>query len=217
MHLKRNEIGKFWPIPRKGNKYVALSTHNKKESMPLVVIARDILKVVKNRKELKGIISERKVLVNHKIIKETNYPVGLFDIITFPDSNKNYKAVLSKNKKMDFKEVSQKESQTKVYRINGRVKLGKDKIQLNLIEGKNIISKEKVKTGDSVVLNLKDNKIIKIILLEKGRTVFVIKGKHMGVEGKITEIVERGGKSIAKISYEDKKINVWIKNIIVME
>lgn len=48
------------------------------------------------------------------------------------------------------------------------------------MHGKNIISKEKVNTGDSLLLNLKDNKIIKIITMEKGKNIFVIKGKHIG-------------------------------------
>jgi small subunit ribosomal protein S4e len=217
MHLKRNEIGKFWPIPRKGNKYVALATHNQEESIPLVVAVRDIFKLVKNRKELRSILLQKKILVNNKAIKEANYPVSLFDIITFVDANKNYKAVFSKSKKMIFEEISQKESQAKVYRITGKVRLGKDKVQLNLTQGKNILSKEKVNTGDSVILSLKDNSIIKIMPLEKGHTAFVLKGKHAGASGKIMEVMERGGKKIAKMLHEDKKINVWIKNIIVTE
>ena len=45
---------------------------------------------------------------------------------------------------------------------------------------------------------------------------FVIKGKHTGVKGKITEIIEQGGKKIAVISDDKEKINVWIKNVIAM-
>src|SRR3989344_4613496 len=100
MHLKRNKIGNFWPIPRKGNKYLAVASHNKNESIPLSVILRDILKLVKNKKELKRVLNEKQILINHKQIKETNYPVGLFDILTI--GKKNYKVVLSENKKMIF-------------------------------------------------------------------------------------------------------------------
>ena len=42
MYLKRNCIGKFWPVPRKGTKYQAVATHDKNESIPLIVVARDI-------------------------------------------------------------------------------------------------------------------------------------------------------------------------------
>ncbi len=52
--------------------------------------------------------------------------------------------------------------------------------------------------------------------MNKGSEGFVIKGKHTGVKGKITEIIEQGGKKIAVISDDKEKINVWIKNVIAM-
>jgi len=52
--------------------------------------------------------------------------------------------------------------------------------------------------------------------MEKGKDAFVIKGKHAGINGKIIEIVDRGGKQLAKISFGEEKINVWVKNIIVV-
>ena len=85
------------------------------------------------------------------------------------------------------------------------------------MHGKNIISDEKVNTYDSVVINLKDGKIEKIIPMEKEKNVFVIRGKHAGHKGKIKEIMNRGGKSIAKIISDEGKVNVWIQNIIVTE
>jgi small subunit ribosomal protein S4e len=216
-HLKRNKIGKFWPVPRKGTKYLAVSMHNKNESIPLVVVMRDVLKLIKNKKELKKIINEKGIMINHKEIRETNYPVSLFDVINLPKIKKNYKAILSKNKKMNFEEVSEEESKTKVFKVISKKLLRKNKVQLNLMHGKNIISDEKVNTGDSVVLNLEDNKIIRVIPMKEGQDVFVVKGKHAGHQGKIQEIMDRGGKSIAKIISDEGKVNVWIKNIIVVK
>lgn len=214
-YLKRNKIGNFWPIPRKGTKYLAVASHNQKESIPLSVILRDILKLVKNKKELKRALNEKQILINHRQIREVNYPVCLFDILTI--GKKNYKAVLSENKKMIFKEINDKESETKIYKVLSKKKLDGGKIQLNLTQGKNILSAEKIEVGDSAVLSLKDNKIIKKITPEKGRTAFAIKGKHAGKSGKILDILERGNKKIAKIEYNGERINVWIKNIVLTE
>src|SRR3989344_4310307 len=198
MHLKRNNIKNFWPIPRKGTKFVAVPSHNQYEALPLVVVMRDILKLVRNNKELKKVIHEKQVLVNNKIIHDTNYPISLFDIINLPHINKHYKAIISKNKKMDFEEINNKEK-TKVLKVICKKVIDSKNIQLNLMHGWNVISKEK------------------IIPLEKGRKVIVIKGKHTGNTGKIEEIIERGGKKLVKISSDDKKINVWVKNIILTE
>ena len=216
-HLNRQNIGKFWPIPRKGTKYLAVANYNKSDSIPLVVVVRDILKIVRNKKELQRLINEKRIEINHKEIKEANYPVSLFDVINLVDIKKNYRATFSENKKMIFEEISDKESESKIFKVLNKKILPGNRIQLNLMHGKNIISKEKVNTGDSLLLNLKNNSIIKIIKMEKGRNVFVIKGKHMGANGKMEDIRKRGGKTIAKIISEKSKINVWIKNIIAIE
>jgi small subunit ribosomal protein S4e len=217
MYQKRSNIGKFWPIQRTGTKYLALAMHNKKNSIPIVVVLRDILQIVRNKKELKRAINERQILVNNKEIKETNYPISLFDVITFKKSNKSFKANLSKTKKMIFEEISKKESESKVYKVMDKKLLGNKKIQLNLSNGKNIISNEKISTGDSVIIDFKTNKIVKVLNLEKGKEVFVITGKHIGSVGKINNIAQVGNKKIAEVSSNNKKINVSIKNLMAIE
>ena len=217
MHLKRSNVEKFWPVARKGTRFLARPSHNQSDSLPLVVVMRDMFKFVNNKKELQRIIYEKQILVNNKLIHETNYPLGLFDIISLPKFNKNYRAVFSENKKMIFEEISDKETKTKILKVINKKMLPSKKIQLNLMHGWNLISKEKVNVGDSVIVNLEDKKIIRIIPLEKGKNVFVIKGKHMGKNGKIEDIMVRGGKKLVKILSNGEKINVWTKNIIVIE
>jgi len=212
-HINRQNMGKFWPVPRKGTKYVAVASHNKKSSIPLIIIMRDILGLVKTKKELKKAINEKLIKVSGKEIRDVNYPIGLFDVLSV--GGKDYRAGLSVHKKMVFEEV--KGVKNKIVKIIGKKILGKDKVQLNLIDGRNILSKEKAKVGDSAVVGF-DGKLDKIISMEKGKVGFVTEGKHAGHKGKIDNIVERGGKSLAQIIDEDKnKVNVWVKNVIVME
>jgi small subunit ribosomal protein S4e len=215
-HLKKLNIGKSWPVPKKGTKYSAVANHNHRESIPLIVVMRDILKIVRNRRELQKSLNDKQILVNKKVMREVNFPISVFDVINIPKIKKNYKADLSENKKMCFKEISDKESESKVYKILSRKILSRNKLQLNLSGGKNLLSSEDVKTGDSVVVRLEDNEIIKVLTLEKGRDVFVAKGGHAGNRGKIEGIIDRGGKSLVKISSEKGKINVWVKNVIVV-
>ena len=118
---------------------------------------------------------------------------------------------------MFFSEVAEKDAKTKVFKVLNKKMLPKNTVQWNLSQGKNILSKEKMNIGDSVILNIEDNKVVKVIALEKGKNAYVIEGKHMGEQGKIEEIMERGGKIIAKIKVDGEKINVWVKNLIVTE
>lgn len=212
MHINRKNIGRVWPIPRKGTKYVAVSTHNRKSSMPLSVVMRDIFKLVKNVQELKKILNERKIKINGKEIRDVKYPIGLFDILSF--NTKNYRSSFN-GKKNFFEEVKNEESQTKIIKIIGRNKLKNNVIQLNLMDGRNILTNEKAEINDSVLYNFNSKKIKKIIKMDKGSVGFVIKGKHSGEKGKILDIINAGGKKLAVIDSKEK-ITVWTKNIIVV-
>lgn len=205
-------MGNFWPVAKKGTKYVAASSHNNSNSIPLSVVMRDILKMVRTNKELKKALNEKQVKVSGKEVRDTNYPVGLFDVVSA--GGKSFRASIGENKKFKFEEV--KEDGTKIVRIVGKKNLGKKGIQFNLMDGKNVLSKEKAAVGDTAIVDLKSGKISKIVKMDKGSQGFVVKGKHAGVSGKIADIVEQGGKKIAVIDHDKEKINVWVKNVIAM-
>jgi len=218
-HLNRQNIGKTWPVERKGTKYLAVSSHNQNDSIPLIVVIRDILKLARTKKELKKVLNEKQIFVNGKEIREVNFPLSLFDVLSVPKMKKNYKLNLNEHKKMVFEEVSDKDASEKVFKIIGKKVLGKSKLQLNLINGRNVIvdGKEKINVDDSVVVNFKDGKVSGFVKMEKGKTGFVYRGKHAGISGKIEDVIERGGKKLVKLASGDEKINVWIKSVVVME
>ena len=215
MYKNRKTIGNFWPIPRKGTKYLSVSLHNKRNSIPLVVVMRDILKLIRTKKELKKAINEKQIAINGKEIKDTNYPLGLFDILTLKKLKKNYRVELGENGKFVFIEVHDNEATSKTIKVIGKKVIGKNKIQLNLADGSNILSNEKLNLEDSVLINFKDKKIDKIFKMEKGNYGYVFKGKHIGTNGKIVDVIERGGKKLAVIDHGEK-VRVWVKNVIVI-
>jgi small subunit ribosomal protein S4e len=217
MYLKRNKIEKFWPVPRKGTKYIAVPSHNHKQSIPLLVVMRDVLGIVKTKKELKKAINEKQILINHKIVRETNFPICLFDKLSLPKLKKHFRMTLSENKKMTFEEISEKEAERKTFKVIGKKILSGNKQQLNLMHGKNLLTDEKTNIGDSVVFDFKHNKIVKTLPLEKGQNILVIRGLHAGISGKIEELMTRGDKQLAKIVSKKEKINVWTKNILAVE
>ncbi|MEK6914156.1 MAG: hypothetical protein AABW83_00740 [Nanoarchaeota archaeon] len=212
MHKNRKNTGNFWPVPRKGTKYVAVSLHNKNNSIPLSVVVRDILKLVRNIRELKKVLNEKEIKINGKEIRDIKYPLSLFDVLTIHD--KNYRCNFN-GKKTFFEEIKN-DVNLKVLKIIGKKNLGKNKIQLNLMDGRNIITNEKANVNDSIVFDFNSKKIKKIIKIEKGSYAFVVSGKNSGAKGKILEILNINGKKLVKID-TGNKINVWIKNIIVIE
>jgi len=214
-HLTRQEIPKEWPLPRKGSVYVIKPNDNVKNGMPILVILRDILKMGNNRREIKKIIHDRKVMLNNKMVKDEKENVLLFDIIKFPSLKKNYKLSISEQGKFFLEETNDKESEKKISKIIGKKILRGKKTQVNLGDGSNFLFDSKFKINDSVIINLKNKKIEKILPLKEGAKIKVYSGKHIGKIGDIVSFDKE--MKMAKIKSKDQEINVLIKQIIVIE
>jgi len=159
MHLKRQKVPKNWPIYRKGTKYVVRANFNLEKGIPILIILRDMLKIVQNRKEIKKAIHSKHILLNNKIVTDEKNSALLFDTITIIPSKKYYRIELSEKGKFEAREIKEDETNHKIAKfVNKKILKGK-KTQLNLSDGRNFISDFKVKINDSVLINFKDKKI----------------------------------------------------------
>lgn len=208
MHQTRNEVLKAWPIPRKGTRFVVVPEHNKKDGIPILIILRDILELAKTRTEVKRILRSEKIKVNGKVIKEEKFPLSLLDIISV--ENKSYKIIL-KNLKFELEETKE---HAKISKIIDKKILGKGKVQINLGDGRNFISKDKLSVGDSVVFDFNEKKISKILPLKQGSSVIVISGSHRGEDGKIEKIDEE--KKEAEVHLGKKKVNLKLNSLMAI-
>jgi len=212
MHLKRQKVPKNWPIHRKGTAYV-IRGRNVKEAIPILIVLRDILKITKDRRETKIALNSRNVLLNNKLVKDEKNSANLFDVITIVPSKEHYRITF--NEKGKFTAEKEKNAEYKIAKIKNKKILKGRKVQLNLSDGRNFLSNIKCNTNDSVLINLKENKIEKCIELKEKANVLVIGGKHSGIKGKINKI-NKENKSV-EIDSEGKKINVLIKQLIVIQ
>ncbi len=188
MHQKRLTMSNLWPIPRKGNTFIVVPSNNKTQGIPVLVAMRDILRHVQTRKELKKIMLEGKVEVNGVKILEQGYSLLLFDVLSLPTIKKQYRLVLTEFKKFAFEEVVAKDANSKIVKVIGKKILSKGVVQFNMRDGRNVLSKDKVGVGDSVIINFKDKKIEKVVPISEKSEVLVIKGKHLGHRGKVVKV-----------------------------
>jgi small subunit ribosomal protein S4e len=214
MHLKREKAPKRWTIPRKGNTYVVRTRLKMDESMPVLIALRDLLKIAENRKEVKKAIREKNILLNKKPVTEDRQGLVLFDVLTIVPQKKEYKLVLKENKKFDLEEISGKEAGSKIAKvINKKILKGK-KIQLNLSDGRNVISDEKCKINDSVSMDFVSKKVLKCIPLTEKANAVVFEGKHAGGKGVIDKI--DWDKKTVEITGKNGKINALIKQVMAV-
>jgi small subunit ribosomal protein S4e len=185
-YLKRHSIPKNWSVPRKGTKYVICPESNIKLGVPVLILLRDLLKIAKNRKEVKKVIHERAILINGSIVKSEGQSLTLFDILTIVPSKENYKINLNEKGKFFAEKI--KDADFKVSKVIKRTKLKNNKIQINLSDGRNFLSEEKCNTHDSALINLKKNQIEKILPLKEKAKIFVFAGKHTGKQGEVIKV-----------------------------
>ncbi len=208
MHRTRNELSSLWPIPRKGTRFIVVASHNNEKGIPVLIVLREIMKAGKTKREVKRIISQEKVKINGKVIKDEKCPLMLFDVLELEE--KKYKIVL-KNKKFSLEETKAKE---KVSKVIGKKILRDGKVQINLNDGRNFLSKEKISVGDSVVYNFVDKKVEKILPLKDNSDIIVIGGSHIGEEGKIEKINEED--SSAEVKLRKEKLNLDLERLMAI-
>jgi small subunit ribosomal protein S4e len=57
----------------------------------LLTVVRDLLKLADNAREAKRILYEGKVLVDGRVQKDYKLPIGIFDVLSIPLLNQNYR------------------------------------------------------------------------------------------------------------------------------
>jgi len=185
--LKRLAAPKFWKIAKRGEKkkfVIAPSPgpHKKDKCIPLGILIRDYLKLAESLKEVKKI----KAKVDGKV-RNYKFPVGLFDVLEI--GGKFYRIVPSKNI-LEIKEV--KDGNLKPLRLEDKTYVKGNKVQLHFHDGRNILVKKDqdiYKTGDVIIFDLNQKKILDTLKVEKGMLAIIIDGKNAGKIGKIEEII----------------------------
>ncbi len=89
-------------------------------------------------------------------------------------------------------EIKPEEAKIKPCKIIGKKIIKKQKLQLNLYDGKNILTKEKAgNVGDTIIIEIPSQKIKEVLKLEKNALVYLTGGGHTGEIGIVDEIKGR--------------------------
>ena len=192
--IKRYNIPKYWNVPRKENVFVVKplpGPHAKDRCMPLQVILRNVLKLTANAAESRNVLNAEKVLVDKKVRKNPKFPVGLMDVVEIPDAKKFYRMMINKHG-LYLQEIKEADAGRKLCKITGKKSVPGGMTQINLHDGRNLLlKKDAYGVGDSLLVQIPDQKVIKHFKLQKGEPATIISGKNMGISGKIQDIKKR--------------------------
>ena len=196
--LKRKPAPAFWPIHRKELPWVAKpasGSHSLEKCLPLALVLRDILGVAQTRKEGKIIISQGKVIVNGKVYKKDDIPVGLMDVVALPDSDKYYR-IMPSPKGLYLAPISKEESKISLLRVENKATVHNG-VQIAVHDGSVMLVKVadpknpievKYGTFDVLKVTYPEKQVIELLKTKEGNLAIITGGKNIGKQGKIVEI-----------------------------
>jgi len=217
-HLKRMAAPSYWPIHRKEFKWVAKpkpGPHPLNRGLPLLLVVREKLGLVKTKREAKVMLSDKQVKVDGKTRCDGSFPVGLMDVVEIPAKNEAYRMLPAADGLILYK-IKKGEMNYKLCKIINKNTVKKGDVQLNLHDGRNVLVKLKdpkrpgedvYETSDTLKIKIPDGKVLKQIKFRKGVTAIVTEGKNAGKWGRITRIRRGKGGHPTIVRLEDAKGN----------
>ena len=196
--LKRKPAPAFWPIHRKELPWVvkpSSGSHSLEKCLPLTLILRDMLGVAQTRKECQIILMQGKVIVNGKVYKKDDIPVGLMDVIALPESNKYYR-IMPSHKGLYVAPISKEESNVSLLRVENKSTV-RNGVQIALHDGSVMLvkvadpknPKEVIyETFDILKVTYPEKQVTETLKTKEGNLAIITGGKNIGKQGKIVEI-----------------------------
>jgi small subunit ribosomal protein S4e len=213
-HIKRIAAPKSWPIQRKTSKYVTRPLpggHPFSQGMAINTIMKELLGLVSTSSDANKILRAKKVLVDQVPRTEGRCIVGIMDTVSFPDANLNYRMLINTRGQLSMMAISKDEAQIKPCKITGKSMSPGGKIQLSLHDGNTMLTdNNEYKTGDTLLMELPIKGIKEYLKLEKGATVMLTGGSHVGETGKVAAVEQN------KIIVEGKQGSIETKKELAM-
>jgi len=210
--MKRLTAPRSWPVPRKTNVWIAKPSpgpHGIEESMPVVLVIRDLLKLADTAKEVRRILTNHDVLVDGRVVTDHEFPIGLMDVVSIPKLNQHYRMMLDRHGKFRLVKVPEGKQGWKLCRIENKTIVPGGKTQLNLHDGRNLlVAKDTFKAGDVLKLEVPSQKILDTYKVAKGNTAVIIGGNNVGDLAVIEEYIVKRTTGPNMVKFKDGKLTV---------
>ncbi len=192
-HLKRLAMPRRWTIPKKQHIWATKTSpgpHPQENSIPLVIVLRDVLKICDSAAEARRVIGAREILVDGGVVNDHKRPIGFMDVVSIPKMDDQYRVLLDPKGRIRLTAIPKEESHWKLVRIEDKTTIKGGKTQLNLHDGRNIIVKKDIyRTGDVLKIEIPSQKILTRYQLSDGNVAMIIGGKHAGQIAPISSYV----------------------------
>jgi small subunit ribosomal protein S4e len=204
-HQKRLSVPKSWPVERKTATFTAKADAGPhgESGVPLVVVLRDVLGYVDTATEATYAVNSGGVLVNGHGVDDATRPIGMFDILAFPERDEYYRVFPDEGGRLGLTPIDEADAGSKLGKIIDKTLVSGGRVQLNLHDGANLVVEDDDYSGrDSIVLDNEDQEIVAHFEYGEGALVTAVAGQHAGEIGEVADISVTPGSASNTVTVE---------------
>lgn len=188
-HLKTLAAPHHWMLPKTAGVYSFrpnAGPHKLRECLPLAVFIRNRLHYALSGKECQKIMMGRMVKVDGKVRTDVKYPTGYMDVITLEKTGENFRLIYDTKGRYIIHRITKNEASYKLCRVKSLQTTKNNTPFLVTHDGRTIrYPNPDCKVGDTVELDIEQNKITNWVKFDTGNICHVIGGKNVGRIGTI--------------------------------
>ena len=207
--LKRGAAPRSWTVPRKGTKWIkrpAPGPHAQTESVPILLVVRDIRKVASSAREVRILLRQGSVQVDGKVVKDPSRGVGLMDTVSFgAPLNEHFRMLKDRRGKLILTSIASNEAGTKLGRVRFKHTVRGGKVEVTLHDGRNLLvpANTTYRVGDSLKIQLPDQKVVSHLPLAPGHLAFVAGGSHVGEVARVDRVEVRNSPQPNRVHFKE--------------
>ncbi len=195
--LKRRAAPRTWTVPRKGTKWLKRpgpGPHAQDQSMPLLLVLRDVRRVVASAREARILLRSGSIKVDGKVAKDLDRGLGLMDTISFAAPlDAHYRVMKDRHGKLALVSIPSTEAAVKLGRVRFKHAVHGGKVEVTLHDGRNLLvpANSPYRVGDSVKIALPGQKVVEHLRLAPGALAYVSGGSHVGELARVERVEVR--------------------------
>jgi len=198
-HLKRLNAPRHWMLDKLTGNFApkpSAGPHKQRECLPMLLLLRNRLKYALTYREVKLIVLQRLIKVDHQVRSDHLYPVGFQDVVSIEKTAEHFRLLFDTKGRYIVHPVTAAEAQFKLCKVKTK-KVGDKGIPLvTTHDGRTFRYPDPlICAGDVVKVDITSTpaKIIDFTKLEVGNVCMINGGRNTGRVGVIQSIEKHPG------------------------
>ena len=195
--LKRRAAPRAWTIPRKGTKWLKRPSpgpHAQDQSIPLLLVLRDLRRMVTSTREARRLVRSGVVRIDGQIARDLDRGLGLMDTLSFAAPlDAHFRVVKDRRGKLVLVPIPASEASVKIGRVRFKHAVKGGRVEVTLHDGRNFLVPPSTayRVGDSVKIELPEQKVLGHLPLAPGSLAYVSGGTHVGELARVERVEVR--------------------------